>query len=46
MGEKKKKKLETKQCGCDWLRVLHVKWEINSCGTSDIPLRLVLPALR
>lgn len=28
----KKKKLQTMQCGRDWLWDSHEKWEINSCG--------------
>lgn len=36
------KKGKTMQCGCDWLWIIHEKWEINSCGRSDIPACLVL----
>lgn len=31
-GKGKKKKLQTMQCGRDWLWDSHEKWEINSCG--------------
>lgn len=31
-GGKKRENLGTMQCGSDWLRTVHEKWEINSCG--------------
>lgn len=42
---KKRENLRTMQCGSNWLRTVHEKWEINSCGGSCIPPRLTLPDL-